>query len=220
MKVLIIGAGGLGCPASMALFAAGVHALTFADPDLVELSNLQRQPWHRTSDLGKPKVDSASAKLSRLWRKGQYRALQLRVDATNVDALFAEHDAAIDGTDGAATKFLLSDAAVRSGKRLVYGGALQLEGQAMVIRPGGPCLRCLFEAPPAEGPTCASAGVLGSLVGAVGALQARLLLMPPEPPGVATLHRIDARTLALRQVAVHRAPDCPACGAAPAGGKA
>ena len=213
MKVLIVGMGGLGCPASMALFAAGVHDLTFADPDVVDLTNLHRQPWHRTSDLGKPKVESAAAKLTRLWKKGQYRALKVAVDASNVDALFAEHDAIIDGTDGAETKFLLSDAAVRSGKTLVYGGAIRLEGQAMVIRKGGPCLRCLFESPPDDMQSCAQAGVLGSLAGAVGALQARLLLAPAEAAGVATLHRIDGRSLELRQVKVNKAADCPACGA-------
>lgn len=212
-KVLIVGMGGLGCPASMALFAAGIHDLTFVDPDLVDLTNLHRQPWHRTSDLGKPKVESAAAKLGRLWKKGKYRALREKLDGGNVDALFSEVDAVIDGTDSAETKFLLSDAAVRTGKTLVYGGAIRLEGQAMVIRKDGPCLRCLFEAPPPEMVSCAQAGVLGSLAGAVGALQARLLLAPPEAAGAATLHRIDAAALEVRQVTVKKAADCPACGA-------
>ena len=210
-RVLIVGMGGLGCPASMALFAAGVHDLTFADPDDVDLTNLHRQPWHRTSDIGKAKVDSAAAKLKRLWSKGKYTALKQRVDTSNVDALFAEHDAVIDGTDGAETKFLLNDAAVKSGKTLVYGGAIRLEGQAMVIRKDGPCLRCLFESPPPDMQSCAQAGVLGSLAGAVGALQARLLLAAPEASGTATLHRIDAAKLEVRQVEVKKAADCKVC---------
>jgi molybdopterin-synthase adenylyltransferase len=210
-NVLIVGMGGLGCPAALALFAAGVHELTFADPDVVDLTNLHRQPWHRTSDLGKPKVESAAVKLKRLWSKGKYTALQQKVDVSNVDGLFAQHEAVIDATDGAETKFLLNDAAVRSGKTLVYGGAIRLEGQAMVIRKDGPCLRCLFEAPPPEMQSCAQAGVLGSLAGAVGALQVRLLLAAPEASGTATLHRIDAAKLETRQVAVKKAADCPVC---------
>jgi molybdopterin-synthase adenylyltransferase len=210
-KVLIVGMGGLGCPASMALFAAGVHDLTLVDPDDVELTNLHRQPWHRTSDLGKAKVDSAAAKLTRLWKRGKYTAMKTKVDASNVEQLFKEHDAIIDGTDNAETKFLLSDAAVKTGKTLVYGGALKLEGQAMVIRKDGPCLRCLFESPPEQMQSCAQSGVLGSLAGAVGALQARLLLAPAEPAGTATLHRIDAKAMDVRQVSVQKAADCPAC---------
>ena len=211
-RLLLVGMGGLGCPASMALFAAGIHDLTLVDPDDVELTNLHRQPWHRTSDLGKAKVESAAAKLTRLWKRGKYTALKQKVDASNVDKLFAEHDAVIDGTDNAEVKFLLSDAAVKSGKTLVYGGAIRLEGQAMVIRKNGPCLRCLFESPPEDMQSCAQAGVLGSLAGAVGALQARLLLSPPEAEGTSTLHRIDARSMELRQVTVKKAADCKACG--------
>lgn len=212
MRVLVVGIGGLGCPASLALAAAGVQQLTLVDHDEVDSSNLHRQPWHRTFDVSRPKVESAAEKLMLAFPALKLEALQQRVDEKNVDALFLAHDAVIDGTDGASTKFLLSDAAVRTGKRLVYGGVLRLEGQAMLIRPGGPCLRCLFEAPPARPPTCAQAGVLGSLAGVIGALQARLLLAPPLSGDTEPLHRVDARSLTRRQHLTRRVADCPACG--------
>ncbi len=123
----------------------------------------------------------------------------------------------IDGTDGIATKFLLSDAAVLSGVPLIYGGVLRWEGQAMAIRRGGPCLRCLFDGPPPEDavPTCAQAGVLGSVAGVIGGIQAALALAVLDGAPVAdpaTLEVFDGSTLRGRQVRVRRAPDCPACG--------
>lgn len=211
-RVLVVGVGGLGCPAALALAAAGVEELTLADPDVVDLTNLHRQPLHRTFDVGRDKVDSAQERLAAAFPRLGVRALPRAVDEGNVDALFEDHDGVIDATDGDAVKFLLSDAAVRARKPLVHGGVLRLGGQAMRIAPGGPCLRCLFEGPPEGALTCAVAGVLGSVAGVVGALQARLLLAPPEPPGTATLFQVDAATLAVRRVTVRRAADCPACG--------
>lgn len=196
MKVLIIGAGGLGCPAALALTG---HQLTLVDPDVVELSNLHRQVLYGQGDLGKPKALLAAQRVPNA------TGLQLRVDALNGPALFSAHDVVIDATDGGGTKLMLSDLAVQTGVPLVYGGVLQLGGQAMVIRPGGPCLRCLFEGA-TEGPSCAQAGVLGTVAGVVGARQAALALQPDS-----LLHVFDGERLRWRDVQVSRAADCPVC---------
>ncbi len=210
-RALIVGMGGLGCPASLGLARAGVEHLTLIDPDVVELSNLHRQPWHRTSDLGRPKVTSAAEKLRAAFPSLQLEALQAHLDSSNAIELFRDHDVVIDATDGTGTKFLLNDAAVRVGVPLIYGGVLQLEGQLMRIRPGGPCLRCLFETPPDADavPTCAQAGVLGPLAGLIGALQAVMALdESPGEPGFGHLAVINARTLVERRVRLRRRADC------------
>ncbi len=219
-RVLVVGAGGLGCPASLALAHAGVGHLTLVDPDRVDVTNLHRQLWHREADVGRPKVESAVAGLRRAFPELSTEALGERVDPDNAEGLFRAHDLVIDATDGTATKFLLSDAAVLTGVPLVYGGVLRMQGQAMRIDPGGPCLRCLYEAPPPPDavPTCAQAGVLGSMAGLIGALQAMLaveLLSGTARPerGAATLHVLDGATLQGRTVRVRQEPDCAGCGA-------
>ena len=217
-RVLLVGAGGLGCPASLALAQAGVGHLTLADPDRVDVTNLPRQLWHRPSDVGRNKAESAAAGLARAYPALSTEALPERVDAGNAEALFRAHDAVIDATDGVATKFFLSDVAVLTGVPLLYGGVLRMQGQAMRVDPRGPCLRCLYEAPPPPDavPTCAQAGVLGSLAGLVGAVQALLaleLLSGAARPtsGEATLHVLDGVSLLGRRVRVERAPECPGC---------
>ncbi|GHG76448.1 HesA/MoeB/ThiF family protein [Comamonas sp. JC664] len=217
-RILLVGAGGLGCPASLALAQAGVGHLTLADPDRVDVTNLPRQLWHRPSDVGRNKAESAVAGLARAFPELSTEAIAERVDASNAEGLFRAHDAVIDATDGVATKFFLSDVAVLTGVPLVYGGVLRMQGQAMRVDPGGPCLRCLYEAPPPPDsvPTCAQAGVLGSLAGLVGAVQALLTLellsgAAQGPRGVATLHVLDAVSLLGRRTRVTQAPDCEGC---------
>lgn len=212
-SVLVVGVGGLGCPVAFALARAGVPALTLADPDVVDLTNLHRQPWHHPADVGRPKVDSAREKLARQFPSLAITTHCARVDASNAEALFRAHELVVDASDGVDTKFLLSDAAVLTGTPLIYGGVLRYEGLAMRLEPGkGPCLRCLFETPPADVPTCAQAGVLGSMAGLVGGLQARLALRRNEEPGVARLHVVDGASLSFRAVRVRRRVDCAACG--------
>jgi molybdopterin-synthase adenylyltransferase len=211
--ILVIGVGGLGCPATLALAKAGARALTLVDPDVVDLTNLHRQPWHHTDDVGRPKVESAAFKLRRAFPALSVTTEQRFIDAANVEALFTRHALVIDATDGVDTKFLLSDASVLTRVPLIYAGVLRFEGLAMRIEPGGPCLRCLFETPPVDVPTCAQAGVLGSMAGLMGGLQARLALRPNPEPGLALLHVIDGQSLAFRQVKVRRRLDCAACGA-------
>src|SRR5262249_15521858 len=138
-----------------------------------------------------------------------------RVGPGEVDALLGAHALAIDGTDSVAAKFLLSDAVARTGTPVVSGGVVQWGGQVMRIDPGGACLRCLDgEAPREEDvPTCARAGVLGSLAGVLGTLQASLALGPPSSAGQSILHVVDGRSLRFRTLTVRRVAGCPGCGA-------
>jgi adenylyltransferase/sulfurtransferase len=210
-RVLIVGVGGLGCPAALAL-APHAAQLTLVDDDRVDLSNLHRQPWHHAADVGRLKVESATEKLRAQFPELRVVSLSTRVTQANAKALFDLHDVVIDGTDGGETKFMLNEAAVRTGTTLIYGGVLRLAGQAMRIERGGPCLRCLFEGPPPDAPTCAQAGVLGSVAGVVGGLQAELAFRRNAVPGEATLKIIDGLKLTLREVKVTKAADCPVCG--------
>jgi adenylyltransferase/sulfurtransferase len=212
---VIIGMGGLGCPAAVALAQAGARRLTLVDGDVVETSNLHRQPLYGTEDVGRPKVEAARERLSRAFPELELEIWTRRVGPGDVDGLLARHALAIDGTDSVAAKFLLSDAVARVGTPLVSGGVVQWGGQAMRIDPGGACLRCLYGTPPGEDevPTCARAGVLGSLAGVLGALQASLALGPAAPAGRSTLHVVDGRSLRFRTLTVRRVPGCPGCGA-------
>lgn len=211
MRALVIGVGGLGCPASLALARAGVEALTLVDPDLIEVSNLHRQPWHHPADVGRPKVDSAREKLGRAFPRLRVDVQHRAVRAADAEALFRAHDVVLDATDGVDTKFLLSDAGVLTGTPVIYAGVLRFEGLAMRIERGGPCLRCLFETPPTDVPTCAQAGVLGSMAGVMGGLQATLALTPNPNPGLALLQVVDGQSLTFRKVKVRRRSDCVAC---------
>jgi molybdopterin/thiamine biosynthesis adenylyltransferase len=219
-SVLIVGVGALGCAAADALAAAGIGRLALVDPDTVEPSNLHRQLLHRTADLGRSKVESAAEKL-----RARYGALALapvmaRLDARNADRFLAGHDCVIDATDGVATKFLVNDAAVRSGRPLVHGGIVRFLGQLMTIVPGrSACYRCLFGAPPdASGvPSCQEAGVLGSLAGTIGLLQAAEAVRYLTGTGTLLTDRLltyDALAGRWRQVRLRRDPACAACGAA------
>lgn len=211
-RVLIVGVGGLGCPVSLALARAGVPALTLVDGDVVDPTNLHRQPWHHTADVGTLKVESAATKLRRTFPSLEVTTLADRLTAANAEALYRAHDVVIDATDGVGTKFLLSDAAVLTGTPLIYGGVLRFEGLALRIDPGhGPCLRCLFESPPDDVPTCAQAGVLGAMAGLVGGVQASLALAGKGTAGEAPLHVLDGKAFTFRTVRVRRRPDCAAC---------
>lgn len=211
-QVLLIGLGGLGCPATATLLAAGVRRLTLVDPDRVELTNLHRQPWYRTGDLGALKVEVAARRIARLHPDAQLNPLATRVGAGEAAKLVASHDLTVDGTDDRDTKLLLSDASVRTGRPVIYGGVVQLQGQVLALQRGGPCLRCLFEDGVDAGPSCAQAGVLGAMAGFVGALQggvALAALAGQEPKG--RLRVVDGASLRVREVQLRRAEDCMAC---------
>jgi molybdopterin/thiamine biosynthesis adenylyltransferase len=214
-RALLVGLGGLGCPAAMTLAAAGVGHLTLMDPDRVEEGNLHRQPLYGSSDVGLPKVEVAARRL-RAWHPAMHvEAVVAVLSPSQAGELVARHDVTVDGTDDLSIKLALSDAAVRKRGSVVYGGALRMEGQAMVIAPDGPCLRCVFEAPPQRAQSCAQAGILGTVVGAVGATQGLMALAVLEgraEPGV--LLRFDGTTLRQRTLRVERWSECPACGKA------
>lgn len=174
-SVLMIGAGGLGCPVLQYLAAAGVGRLTVIDPDTVDVTNLQRQVLYTTDDLGRPKAEAAARRLRALNPHLGIAGLAQRFQRDNALSLVGAHDVVVDGTDNFATRYLANDACVLAGRPLVYGAVFGYEGQASVFNwRGGPTYRCLFpEAPPpGEVPACAEAGVLGVLPGLIGLVQA------------------------------------------------
>ncbi len=152
-KVLLVGAGGLGCPAGLYLAAAGVGTLGIIDSDKVDLTNLQRQILHGLADVGRPKTESAKEAIHRINPDVKVMAYQERLTPQNALEIFQDYDIIIDGSDNFPTKYLVNDASFFTGKPYVYGGVFQFEGQASVFFPkeGGPCLRCLFPEPPPPG---------------------------------------------------------------------
>jgi len=152
-KVLLVGAGGLGCPIGLYLAAAGVGTLGIIDDDRVDLSNLQRQILHRTSDVGRPKTESAKEAIARINPDVKVVTYPERLTSENAMKIFKDYDIIVDGSDNFPTKYLVNDAAFFTSKPFVFGGVFQFEGQASVFSPkeGGPCLRCLFPEPPPPG---------------------------------------------------------------------
>ena len=173
-KVLLIGAGGLGSPAALYLAAAGVGTIGIVDGDSVSLANLQRQVLHTTADIGQPKVDSASRHIAALNPDVQVRTYQCFLAEDNAAELIADYDFVIDGSDNFATKYLVNDACVMLNKAFSMGGISRYSGQLMTHVPGSACYRCLFPEPPAKQDveTCAMVGVLGSIAGMLGTVQA------------------------------------------------
>jgi adenylyltransferase/sulfurtransferase len=216
-SVLVVGVGALGCAAAGALAAAGIGRLTLVDPDRVERSNLHRQLLHRTADLGRAKVESAADSLHARHPAVAIATAALRFDAATAADLVGEHTCVIDATDGIATKFLVNDLAVGLGTPLVHAGIVRFQGQLMTILPGvSACYRCLFGAPPEEGsvPSCQEAGVLGSLAGTIGTLQAAEAIRLATGTGTLLTDRLltyDALSGRWRHVRLRRNPSCPAC---------
>lgn len=221
-KVLIIGAGGLGAPIALYLAAAGVGTIGIADADNVDLSNLQRQVIHFTSDIGKPKVESAREKMQAINPDIKVITYQEWVSASNISSIIADYDFIIDGTDNFAAKFLINDACVLAGKPYSHGGILQFVGQTITVIPGqSNCYRCLFPAPPPKDaiPTCSQAGVIGVLPGVIGSIQATEAIKFLLGKGKLLAGRIlmyDALDMEFRDVEIKRNPDCPICGNNPA----
>lgn len=222
-RLVLLGVGGLGCPAALALAESGrALELVLVDDDRVERSNLARQILFRADDAGAAKVRVAAERLARPGLKIEPR--EERFDATTAAALLAGADLLLDGTDDAATRFRASDAACAAGVPLVHGAALGWTGQLLTVLPGRTaCLRCLFEEPPAAAPRCADAGVAGPLCGVVGAAMAAeaLAVLDGRPRAAGALVRWDGETCRERRLAVPRDPACPACGRGakpPAGG--
>jgi sulfur-carrier protein adenylyltransferase/sulfurtransferase len=220
-KVLCIGTGGLGSPLSLYLAAAGVGTLGLADFDVVDLSNLQRQIIHFTTDIGRPKIASAEEKLKAINPEITINRHEHSIDSSNALDLFAGYDVIVDGTDNFPTRYLVNDACVLLGKPNVYGSIFRFDGQATVFfPPHGPCYRCLYPEPPPPDlvPNCAEGGVLGILPGLIGVVQATetvKLVLGTGKPLIGRLLLYDALDMNFREMKVRKNPGCPICGTNP-----
>ena len=220
-RVLCIGTGGLGSPLALYLAAAGVGTLGLVDFDVVDFTNLQRQVIHHTSDVGRPKLQSANEKIAAINPFVNVQLFETRLTSENALRIFDGFDIIVDGTDNFPTRFLVNDACVLSGKPNVYGSIFRFEGQASVFAAkDGPCYRCLYPEPPPPGmvPSCAEGGVLGILPGLVGLIQAteaiKLILGAGEPL-IGRLLLVDALGMRFRELRLRKNPDCVVCGTHP-----
>ncbi len=220
-KVLVVGAGGLGSPAALYLAAAGVGTLGLVDFDEVEVSNLQRQLLHGTSDVGRSKLDSARDRLREVNPHVEVVTHPVHLTSGNALEVLEGYDVVVDGTDNFPTRYLVNDACVLLGIPNVYGSVFRWEGQLSVFCvPDGPCYRCLFREPPPPGlvPNCAEGGVLGVLPGIVGSLQALetiKLLLGVGDSMAGRLLLLDALAMEWRELRIRRNPECPVCGDEP-----
>lgn len=225
-RVLCIGAGGLGCPISLYLAAAGVGTIGLVDIDVVSPSNLQRQVLFGVSDIGEDKVQAAVKRLKDVNPDCNVIPHKMLVNSTNVMDLIKDYDIVIDGTDNFPTRYCVGDACVLSKKPNVYGSIFRFDGQVTVFAPhlknpltgeAGPCYRCMFPEPPDPGsvPSCAEGGVVGVLPGIIGTLQASeviKLIVGFGNPSIGKLTYFDAADMEFRQFKLRRDPACPVCG--------
>jgi adenylyltransferase/sulfurtransferase len=217
---VIVGVGGLGSPAAAALAAAGVPALTLVDDDVVETSNLPRQPLYAVDDVGTPKVEAAARRLRTRRPDLRITTVRSRVAAANAREILAGHAVILDGTDGLPSKSMLNDAALSLDIPLVHAGAVGLDGQLFTILPRRTaCLRCLFPELPHEDdlPTCQQSGILGPVVGAIGLAAAGEVsrILDGDAPELANrLAILDGARVRWRVVELRPNPRCPACDAA------
>jgi adenylyltransferase/sulfurtransferase len=220
-RVLCVGAGGLGSPATMYLAAAGIGTIGLVEFDRVEFHNLQRQILFSEADVGRSKIKAAAARLEGINSSIKIRQHEVRLRAANAAGLLRDYDIVVDGTDNFATRYLVNDACVIHGKPNVYGSIFRFEGQASVFAvKGGPCYRCLHPEPPPPGliQNCAEGGVLGVLPGIIGAIQAAeaiKLALGEGAPLVGRFLIFDALAMRFRELKLNRDPACPVCGDAP-----
>jgi sulfur-carrier protein adenylyltransferase/sulfurtransferase len=221
-RVLLIGAGGLGSPASLYLAAAGVGTIGIVDDDRVDASNLQRQIAHSTETLGDWKVDSAANALRALNPDVNVVTYRERLTSENADRIVGDGwDVILDGADNFPTRYLVNDASVWHDVPVVHGSIYRFEGQVTVFKPQvGPCYRCLFPQPPPPelAPSCAEGGVLGVLPGIVGSLQTNetiKLLLGIGEPLIGRLLLFDALATEFSEVKLRKDPSCPVCGEHP-----
>jgi len=217
-RVLCVGAGGLGAPASMYLAAAGVGTLGLVDFDAVDASNLHRQVIYDTTDVGKRKLDAARDRLKAMNPSVKVVTHELALTSKNALDVLKDYDIILDGTDNFQTRYLVNDACVLLGKPNAYGSIFRFDGQASVFAvKGGPCYRCLYPEPPPPGlvPSCAEGGVLGVLPGVIGIIQATeaiKLILGSGQPLIGRLLLYDALQMRFRELKLRRDPDCPICG--------
>src|SRR3954470_11218045 len=225
-KVLCIGAGGLGCPISLYLTAAGVGTIGLADVDVVSPSNLQRQVLFGNAVLGEPKVEAAAKRLRDLNPDVNVIEHKTVVNSSNVMELIKDYDVIVDGTDNFPTRYCVNDACVLQKKPNVYGSIFRFEGMVTVFAPHlknpdtgdkGPCYRCLYPEPPDPGsvPSCAEGGVLGVICGAIGSLQATevvKLILGIGRPAIGRLLTWTSLDMEFRTFKIRHDRNCPVCG--------
>jgi molybdopterin/thiamine biosynthesis adenylyltransferase/rhodanese-related sulfurtransferase len=221
-RVLCIGAGGLGAPATLYLAAAGIGKIGIVDADVVELSNLQRQILYSEADLGRLKVEAARERLQGMNPDIEICLHPERFKAENAMRIVAQYDVVIDGTDNFPTRYLSNDVCFWQKKPNIYGSILRFEGQVAVFAPhlGGPCYRCMSPTPPTPGlvPTCAEGGVLGALPGIIGTFQALeciKLITGLGQPLLGRLLHVNTLSMRFREFQLRRDPECPVCGEHP-----
>ena len=217
-RALVVGAGGLGCPAALYLAAGGLGGLTIADGDKVDLTNLQRQILYRASDVGVPKVDAAGATLAALNPEVELILIEERLDEKKLDPLVQSSDIVLDCSDNFATRHALNRACVARAKPLVSGAAMRFDAQLMVFdlrKRDAPCYACLFpENAEVEDVQCSVMGVFAPLTGAIGAMQAMeaiKLLAGVGQPRSARLMLVDAKDGDWRTVRIDKDPGCAVC---------
>lgn len=218
-RVLVIGAGGLGSPVSMYLAAAGVGHLGIADADVVDISNLQRQILHGTPDLDTPKVFSARARLRNINPDVDVKVYHQWITPENIAEVMEPYDFVVEATDNIHVKFLVNDACVLVGQPFSHGGIREFTGQTLTVNPGQTaCLRCLFPEAPAREEKRVELGVLGSVAGMLGTIQATeaiKYLTGAGEPLYNTLLGFDALVMHFRKTKISRDPHCPLCGESP-----
>ena len=220
-SVLIIGAGGLGSPLGMYLAAAGVGRLGLVDFDVVDVSDLQRQIAHGTSDIGRTKARSMKETIREINPRVDIELFETRFTCDNALGIAQNFDVIVDGSDNFATRYLVNDVCVLLGKPNVYGAIFRFDGQASVFDASrGPCYRCLFAEPPSPGvvPSCTEGGVLGILPGIIGvihATEAVKLLVGQGKTLVGRLLLYNALSMSFRELKLEKNPDCPMCGENP-----
>ncbi len=218
-RVLIVGLGGLGSPAAMYLAGAGIGTLVLADFDRVELSNLQRQIIHRSTDIGRLKVDSATTAIQALNPEVRVEPITKTLDSDNLPTLVETVDLVVDGSDNFATRYAVNAACVAARRPLVSGSVIRMEGQVAVFRtdrPGEPCYHCVYPEAGEAGETCSETGVLAPLPGVIGSIQAveaiKSLTRLGQPLD-SRLLIVEAMTMQFRILRLRSDPKCPICSA-------
>ncbi|GGY47047.1 HesA/MoeB/ThiF family protein [Parvularcula lutaonensis] len=217
-KVLVIGAGGLGCPILAYLAGAGIGTLTICDGDRVELSNLQRQTLYTEDDIGKPKAEAAALRLRAMNSDIAVRGCSEMFSFRNADELVESHDLIIEGIDRIAGRHLINRACLAGNKPLLSAAASRFEGQVALFRPGSeddPCYACLVPETAEEDGLCDRDGVMGPVVGVVGSLaagEAVKLLCGIDPPLTRAMLIADLKQGTVRRVTLQKDPACPVCG--------
>lgn len=219
-RVLIVGMGGLGSPIALYLAAAGVGTLGLVDGDTVSLTNLQRQIIHGTPDVGRSKVDSAAESIIRVNPEVKVEKHELFLNEDNALDIIRDYDFVVEGSDNFSAKYLVNDACVMLGKPFCIGGINRYAGQVMTHRPGTACYRCLFPEPPAreDVETCAMVGVLGTIAGMLGTIQATEVvkcIVGVGEPLYNQLLTFDALSMQWDKLSFQHNEDCPLCGSHP-----